>query len=146
MNDFFPSNGQQIVVAYMIYDGFNQDDSIIFNKGSVDQGLFNAVYYTYEETQIKYNEYIDQITGIQPPNAHGNHMKLKNGIIQKGVWIEKFDVLVAKKEQSRGSAPSVTSLLYKGDEPAYVEEVTQFQDEQFTTTIRVKLKIVRHLK
>ncbi len=59
MNDFFPSNGQQLIVAYMIYDGFNQEDSILFNKGSVDQGLLNAVYYTFEETQIKYNEYID---------------------------------------------------------------------------------------
>ena len=55
-------------------------------------------------------------------------------------------MLVAKKEQSRGSAPQVTSLLYKGDEAAYVEDVMQFQDEQFTTTIRVKLKIVRNLK
>jgi hypothetical protein len=50
-------------------------------------------------------------------------LKLKNGIIQRGVWIDKFDVLVAKKEQSRGAAAQITSLLYKGDEPAYVEDV-----------------------
>lgn len=36
MHDFFPPNCQQVVVAYMVYDGFNQEDSVIFNKGSVD--------------------------------------------------------------------------------------------------------------
>jgi DNA-directed RNA polymerase II subunit RPB2 len=87
-----------VVVAYMVYDGFNQEDSVIFNKGAVDQGLFNGYYYTYEECQVRYNEFVDQITATQPANVHGNYMKLKNGIIPTGVWVEKGDVLVAKKE------------------------------------------------
>ena len=68
MHDFFPPNGQQIIVAYTMYDGFNQEDSVIVNKGAIDQGLFNAVYYTYEEATIKYNEFVDPISGTQPPN------------------------------------------------------------------------------
>ena len=36
MNDYFPPNCQQVLVAYMVYDGFNQEDSVIFNKGSID--------------------------------------------------------------------------------------------------------------
>lgn len=51
-----------------MYDGFNQEDSVIVNKGAIDQGLFNAVYYTYEEATIKYNEFVDPISGTQPPN------------------------------------------------------------------------------
>jgi DNA-directed RNA polymerase beta subunit len=50
-------------------------------------------------------------------------MKLKNGIIPKGVWVEKGDVLVAKKEQSRGTAALVTSMTYSHDEPGYVEDI-----------------------
>jgi len=73
-------------------------------------------------------------------------MKLKNGIIPKGVWVQKGDVLVAKKEQSRGTAPQVTSMLYSYDEPGFVEDIVQFQDEQYHITIRVKVKIVRNLK
>lgn len=75
------------MVAYTLYDGFNQDDSVIFNKGSIDQGLFNAVYYTYEDTQIKYNEFIDRITNMQPEGVYGNHLKLVDGIIARNVWI-----------------------------------------------------------
>jgi DNA-directed RNA polymerase beta subunit len=41
------------MVAYTVYDGQNQEDSVIANKGSVDQGLFNGIYYTYEMTSIK---------------------------------------------------------------------------------------------
>ena len=73
-------------------------------------------------------------------------MKLKNGVIPTGVWVEKGDVLVAKKEQSRGTAPLVTSMMYSYDEPGFVESIVQFQDEQYHTTIRVKVKIVRNLK
>ncbi len=47
---------------------------------------------------MRYNEFIDQITATQPANVYGNYMKLKNGIIPIGVWVEKGDVLVAKKE------------------------------------------------
>ena len=54
-------------------------------------------------------------------------MKLQNGIIQKGVWINKDDVLVAKREWVRGSSEAVnTSLLYKGEERAYVEDILDF--------------------
>ena len=36
MHDHFPPNGQTVIVAYTLYDGFNQDDSVIFNRGSID--------------------------------------------------------------------------------------------------------------
>ena len=37
------------------------------------------------------------ISFTQPPNQRGNYTKLQNGVIQIGVWVEKNDVLVAKK-------------------------------------------------
>lgn len=88
--------------------------------------MFNGYYYTYEECQVRYNEYIESITATQPPNVHGNYMKLKNGVIPKGVWVQKGDVLVAKKEQSKGAAPQITSLLYSYDEAGFVEDIIQF--------------------
>lgn len=36
IHEFFPTNGQTLMVAYTIYDGQNQEDSVIANKGSVD--------------------------------------------------------------------------------------------------------------
>lgn len=146
INDFFPANGQQIIVAYTSYDGSNQDDSVILNKGAIDRGLFNCVYYTFEEVQIKFNEFVEKITAVQPANHHGNYTKLVDGKIQVGVWVQKDDVLVAKKEQNRFGEPHNTSLLYKKDEPAYIEEVLEYFDDSSTKKIVIKMKCIRKLK
>ena len=58
----------------------------------------------------------------------------------------KDDVLVAKKEQNRFGEPYNTSLVYKKDEPAYVEEVLEYCDDTSTRKIVVKLKCIRKLK
>jgi len=56
-------------------------------------------------------------------------------------------VLVAKKQPQRLNEPEHdTSLLYKDDEPACVEDVHIVQDEQNVINIRIKLRSARNLK
>ena len=39
-----------VIVAIMSYTGYNQEDSvIIFNKGSIDRGMFSATIYHTEK-------------------------------------------------------------------------------------------------
>jgi DNA-directed RNA polymerase II subunit RPB2 len=38
-------NGQNLIVAVATYTGYNQEDSIVFNKTSVERGMFNLTYY-----------------------------------------------------------------------------------------------------
>lgn len=38
-------NGVNLIVAIMTYSGFNQEDSIMINKASLDRGLFSLSYY-----------------------------------------------------------------------------------------------------
>ncbi len=38
-------NGENLIVAIATYTGYNQEDSIIINKDSIDRGLFNVSYY-----------------------------------------------------------------------------------------------------
>lgn len=38
-------SGQNLIVAVATYTGYNQEDSIIFNKTSVERGMFNLTYY-----------------------------------------------------------------------------------------------------
>jgi DNA-directed RNA polymerase II subunit RPB2 len=49
-------HGFNTVVAIMTYTGFNQEDSIIINRGAIDKGLFHLTYYKTlveeEETDI----------------------------------------------------------------------------------------------
>lgn len=43
-------SGINSIVAIMCFTGYNQEDSIIFNQGAIDRGLFRSVFYrTYTE-------------------------------------------------------------------------------------------------
>ena len=46
-------SGAQVVVAIMtLYTGYNQEDSILFNKGSIEsRGLFQATIYHTEKDE-----------------------------------------------------------------------------------------------
>jgi DNA-directed RNA polymerase II subunit RPB2 len=45
-------NGENAIVAIMTYSGYNQEDSMIINKGSIERGMFNMTYYkTIVETE-----------------------------------------------------------------------------------------------
>ena len=49
-------NGINVIVAIATYTGFNQEDSIIFNKSAIDRGLFSSTFYrTYKDEEEKSN-------------------------------------------------------------------------------------------
>jgi DNA-directed RNA polymerase beta subunit len=42
----------------MVGDGYNQDDSIIFNRASAERGILGCTYFTYEHVELEKNEII----------------------------------------------------------------------------------------
>ena len=52
-------NGINVIVAIASYTGYNQEDSVILNRGAIDRGLFSSTFYrTYKEEENK-----NQLTG-----------------------------------------------------------------------------------
>lgn len=52
--DVYPS-GQNIVVAIMPFEGYNMEDAVVLNKGSVDRGMGRSTYFRpYSVTEIQY--------------------------------------------------------------------------------------------
>jgi DNA-directed RNA polymerase II subunit RPB2 len=50
----FDLNGNNLIVAVLTYTGFNQEDSVIVNKTSIDNGILRTMYYsTYSESNKK---------------------------------------------------------------------------------------------
>ena len=43
--------GENAIVAIMSYNGYNVEDSILFNEGSLKRGLFRTTYYNMYETR-----------------------------------------------------------------------------------------------
>ena len=38
-------NGINVIVAIASYTGYNQEDSVILNRGAIDRGLFSSTFY-----------------------------------------------------------------------------------------------------
>ena len=95
-------SGTQIHVAIMTHTGYNQEDSVLINKGSLDRGLFLATIYHTEKDEDK-NIIRDEIIRCQPDPAKtkgikfGNYSKLNNdGFIPENTLVENRDVIIAK--------------------------------------------------
>lgn len=106
-------SGINAIVAIAAYSGFNQEDSVMFNKSAVDRGLFVITQYkNTEECEKKGDSYSTEVICMPPPASdpgikegqpgyfkrkHANYSMLdENGIIRKGMVVKKGDVLVGK--------------------------------------------------
>jgi DNA-directed RNA polymerase II subunit RPB2 len=43
--------GENLIVAIGVYGGYNVEDSILFNKGSIDRGMFRTTYFNSYESR-----------------------------------------------------------------------------------------------
>ena len=95
-------SGCQIHVAIMTHTGYNQEDSVLINKGSIDRGLFGATIYHTEKDEDK-NIIRDEIIRCKPDKTKtkgikfGNYDKVNNqGFIPENTMVENRDVIIAK--------------------------------------------------
>jgi len=95
-------SGTQIHVAIMSHTGYNQEDSVLVNKGSLDRGLFLATIYHTEKDEDK-NIIRDEIIRCKPDISKtkgikfGNYDKLNtDGFIPENTLVENRDIIIAK--------------------------------------------------
>ena len=99
--DKIPS-GAPIIVAIMTHTGYNQEDSILFNKGSIDRGLFQATIYHTEKDEDKKLNGDEEIRCKPEPSKtkgmkFGNYNKInKDGVIDENSLIENGDIIISK--------------------------------------------------
>jgi DNA-directed RNA polymerase II subunit RPB2 len=95
-------SGAQIHVAIMTHTGYNQEDSVLINKGSIDRGMFLSTIYHTEKDEDK-NIIRDEIIRCKPDKSKtkgikfGNYDKLNaHGFIPENELVENRDVIIAK--------------------------------------------------
>jgi DNA-directed RNA polymerase II subunit RPB2 len=129
-------SGTQIHVAIMTHTGYNQEDSVLVNKGSLDRGLFLATIYHTEKDEDK-NIIRDEIIRCKPDPAKtkgikfGNYDKLDtNGFIPENELVENRDVIIAKtipiKENRNDPTKTVKfedqSKTFRTTEETYIDK------------------------
>jgi len=129
-------SGHQITVAIASYTAYNQEDSILMNKGSVDRGLFMTTVYHTEKDEDK-NIIRDEIIRCKPdPNKtkgikYGNYDKLNSeGFIPENELVENRDVIIAKtvpiKENRNDPTKTIKyedqSKTFRTTEECYVDK------------------------
>ena len=129
-------SGTQVIVAIMTHSGYNQEDSILFNKGSIDRGLFQATIYHTEKDEDKKIHGDEEIRCRPDPSKtkgmkFGNYDKVNNdGVINENTLIENRDIIISKIipiKEARNDHTKLTkyqddSRIYRTNEECYVDK------------------------
>ena len=96
--------GQNIIVAIMTYTGYNQEDSVMINRGSLDRGLFRSIFYrTYKDEERKNQSSGEEERFLRPDPSmtkqmkNGNYDKLdESGFVPENAYVNTDDILIGK--------------------------------------------------
>ena len=129
-------SGCQVIVAIMTHSGYNQEDSILFNKGSIDRGLFQATIYHTEKDEDK-KIHGDEEIRCKPDRKKtkgmkfGNYDKInENGVIPENTLVENRDIIISKvlpikearNDHSRVIKYEDQSRIYRTNEETYIDK------------------------
>lgn len=150
-------SGTQIHVAIMTHTGYNQEDSVLINKGSIDRGLFIATIYHTEKDEDK-NIIRDEIIRCKPDPTKtkgikfGNYDKLNpQGFIPENELVENRDVIIAKtipiKENRNDPTKTIKyedqSKTFRTTEETYIDKNYTGRNGDGYNFAKVRVRILR---
>jgi DNA-directed RNA polymerase beta subunit len=100
----FMANGVNLIVAIMTYSGYNQEDSLIINRNSINRGLFHLSYYkSVTATAKKISDY-ERIRFGNPLNYYKeDDINKKNKINVNGIKRADYSLLDERGFAIKGS-------------------------------------------
>ena len=125
--------GENAIVAIMSFSGYNVEDSVLINKGSIDRGFFRTTYYnmyeSYEESsKISGNEINSNFMNVNTENVIGKRPGYDYSYINEQGLIKEETILNDK-------------IMVIGKSMTNVEDPTTFIDMS-TKTKKGQLGIV----
>jgi methylmalonyl-CoA mutase cobalamin-binding domain/chain len=96
-------SGSQLIVAIMTHTGYNQEDSLLINKGSVDRGMALVTVYHTEKDEDKQKINGDEEIRCKPDPTKTKGLKMGNynkvnskGVIPENTLVENRDMIITK--------------------------------------------------
>jgi DNA-directed RNA polymerase II subunit RPB2 len=139
-------NGQNTIVALMLYKGENQEDSIKANQSSIDCGLFNASHYNYEKAELDKGEQFGNpdYARTMDIKKDATYEHIKNGFVAVGTAVKKGTVIIVKAAKIPKPADQFLfvdkSVVYKREEEVRVINVvtTRNNDDALITKVQTR--------
>ncbi len=90
--------GQNIIVAYMPWEGYNYEDAFLISERLVYDDLYTSIHIERYEIECRQTKLGPEKITRNIPNVSENFISLldKNGIIAVGSWVDSGDILVGK--------------------------------------------------
>ena len=152
--------GENVIVAIACYTGYNVEDAILINEGSIKRGLFQTTYITcfdsHEETDTnadtrmeKRFENINENPNVVGTRAGSDYSQLdEHGIIKEGTIINENTALIGSvvknypvSESLINSDTTITdsSKFPKKDQKGFVDKAFITDDEDGKRIAKVRI-------
>jgi DNA-directed RNA polymerase II subunit RPB2 len=145
-------SGSNAIVAIACYSGYNQEDSVILNRGSLNRGFMRGLYYTVYKDEEHRNVASGREERFSKPRQettrgykntsyaaiHENGIPIKHSVVQEN------DVVIGKvvnlKSDPHGFVYRDLSTTHKSSETARIDGV--WQDKNADGYPFVKVRVV----
>ena len=151
-------SGTNVIVAIMTHTGYNQEDSLLINKGSIDRGMALVTVYHTEKDEDKQKINGDEEIRCKPDKSKTKGMKIANynkvnskGVIPENTLVENRDIIISKitpiKENKNDHTKVIKyedqSRIYKTNEPTYIDKNYIDRNGDGYTFAKVRLRTTR---
>jgi len=146
--------GENIIVAIMCYSGYNVEDSILFNEGSVKRGMFRTTYFNSYETREESSkikgssvdshivniESQGNVTGLKPGYEY-DHLDIY-GMIKENTELTDKVVLIGKVKTNLDNPdhPVDESVYPKKGQLGFVDKTFITESEEGTRLAKVRIR------
>ena len=150
-------SGQVIHVAIMSYTGYNQEDSVLVNKGSIDRGMFATTIYHTEKDEDKTITRLVSRCKPDPTKTkgikYGNYDKIDStGFVPKNTLLEDHTIIISKvvniKENRNDPTKQIkyedqSKSVRTGGEEIYVDSNVQCRNGDGYNCAKVRMRTFR---
>ncbi len=142
-------SGCNPIVAIATYGGWNQEDSVMLNKSSVDRGMFvHTCYKTLLCEENKKTNCSYERVEVPPPKSQNksfNYSKLgENGIVKAGTPVVKGDIIVGKTLTKVQEDEKVDCSIAIGNgEEGIIDAIWEGANEEGYKMVKVRIRQLR---
>ncbi|MFA5796863.1 MAG: DNA-directed RNA polymerase subunit B [Candidatus Woesearchaeota archaeon] len=151
-------SGQNVVIAVMPYDGYNMEDAVVINRGSVDRGLGRSTYFRpVVSEELRYPGGLMDEIAIPNKDVKGYRTEKDyrfledDGIVSAESKVKEGDVIIGKSSPPRflnsGDEYNLTSnirressMALEHGEKGVVDLVLLSENEEGNRLIQVRLR------